>query len=212
MTSLPYIKPPKTFPPRRIGNNASGILEVPVLGGLTVQESDTMADLLANSTSPRVAEAEAAVAMAASEDCTPMEAHKVVQDGLSGLPIDDPLAEAMRLRHAERIDAVASVYQAAGRRNMTAAATAIIRHRLGLPEWTMAETLKLPRLLREGLWQLVTDEQDAEALPVEPVTEDDLKKPPVGDGRPSEPTGGPSSGGSATPTPDSGTGKPSPAS
>jgi hypothetical protein len=212
MTGLPYIKPPETFPPRRIGNDASGILEVPVLGGLTVEEADTMAHLLSDSLSPRVAEAEAAVAMAAAEDCTPMEAYRVVQDGLVGLPLDDPPAEAMRLRHAERIDAVASVYQAAGRRNMAAAATAIIRHRLGLPEWTTAETLKLPRLLREGIWQLVRDEQDSEDLPAESFTEDDLKKPPAANGSPSEPTGEASSGACAMPTPDSGTGKFSPAS
>ena len=76
----------------------------------------------------------------------------------------------------------------------------------------MAETLKLPRLLGDGLWKLVMDEQDAEDLPAEPFTEDDLKKPPAANGGPSEPTGEPSSGGSATPIPDSGTEKPSPAS
>ena len=212
MTGLPYIKPPQTFPPRRIGNNASGILEVPVLGGLTVEESDTMAGLQADDVSPFVIEVETAAAMAAAEECSIMEAYKVVRDGTAGLPLDNPLAEAMRLRHARQIDEVAKLYNAAGSRTMTAGVTAIIRHRLGRPDWTVAETLRLPRQLRKGLWQLVTDEQDAEALPVEPVTEDDLKKPPVGDGSPSEPTGEPSSGGSATPIPDSGTEKPSPAS
>jgi hypothetical protein len=97
----------------------------------------------------------------------------------------------------------------AGRRNAHAAVTAIIRHRLGLPEWTTAETARLPRLLQDGLRQLIRAEQDAEALPVEPVTEDDLKKPPAADGGPNEPTGPQSSGASATPTPDSGAGQPS---
>jgi hypothetical protein len=212
MTGLPYIKPPQTFPPRRIGNDASGILEVPVLGGLTVEESDTMARLQADDVSPFVIEVETAAAMAAAEECSIMEAYKVVKDGTAGLPLDNPLAEAMRLRHARQIDEVAKVFNAAGSRTMTAGVTAIIRHRLGRPDWTVAETLKLPRQLRKSLWQLVTDEQDAEALPVEPVTEEDLKKPPVGDGSPSEQTGEPFSGGCATPTPDSGTGKRSPAS
>jgi hypothetical protein len=207
MTGLPYIQPPQTFPPRRIGNKASGILEVPILGGLTVEEADTMAELLAGEASPFVAEAEAAEAMAAAEECSIMEAYQVVRDGMAGEPLTDPPAEAMRLRHAGRIDAVASLYQAAGRRNMRAAATAIIRHRLNRPEWTMAETLKLPRLLREGIWQLVRDEQDAESLPVEPVTEDDLKKPPADDGDPSEPTGPQSSGACPMPSPTSSTGK-----
>lgn len=212
MTGLPYVKPPKACPPRRIGNDASGILEVPVLGGLTVQEADAIADLLTDEVSPFVAEAEAAAAMAAVEECSIAEAYQVVRDGMAGEPLGDPLAEAMRLRHAGRINAVASLYQATGRRNMTAAATAIIRHRLGRPEWAMAETLKLPRLLREGLWQLVRDEQDAEALPAEPVTEDDLKKPPAVDGSPSEPTGPASSGACPMPSPGSSTGKRSGAS
>lgn len=212
MTGLPYIKPPQTFPPRRIGNNASGILEVPVLGGLAVEEIDTVTKLLDGFPSAQVAEAEAAIAIAAAEGCTPMEAHRVVKDGLSGLPLDDPSAETMRLRHAARIHEVLRIYEAAGRLNRLSSLTAIIRHRLNRPEWTMAETLKLPRLLGDGLWKLVMDEQDAEDLPAEPFTEDDLKKPPAANGGPSEPTGEPSSGGSATPIPDSGTEKPSPAS
>ena len=207
MTGLPYVKPPQAFPPRRIGNDACGILEVPVLSGLTVEEADTSASLLADDISPFVAEAEAAAAMAAAEECSIIEAYQVIRQGTAGLPLEDPLAEAMRLRHAGRIDAVAKLYNAAGSRTMTAGVTAIIRHRLGRPDWTVAETLKLPRKLREGLWQLVKDEQDAENLPVEPVTEDDLKKPPADDGSPSEPTGPESSGACPMPSPASGGGK-----
>jgi hypothetical protein len=207
MTGLPYIKPPQTFPPRRIGNDAVGILEVPVLGGLTVEEIDTVTKLLDGFPSARVAEAEAAIAIAAAEGCTPVEAHRVVTDGLSGLPLDDPSAETMRLRHAARIHEVLRIYEAAGRLNRLSSMTAIIRHRLNRPEWTMAETLKLPRLLGDGLWQLVMDEQDAEALPTEPVTEEDLKKPPADDGDPSEPTGPESSGACPMASPASGTGK-----
>lgn len=209
MTGLPYVKPPQAFPPRRIGNDASGILDVPVLGGLTVQEVDTIADLLADDISPQVAEAEAAVAMAAVEGCTIMEAYQVVRDSIPGEPLDDPRAEEMRLRHAGRIDAVVGAWNVAGRRNAHAAVTAIIRHRLGMPEWTPAETAQLPRLLQEGLRQLIRDEQDAEALPAEPLTEDDLKKPPTAGGDPNKPTGPESSGASATPTPASGADQPS---
>jgi len=212
MTGLPYIKPPETFAPRRIGNDASGILEVPVLGGLTVEEIETVTELLDGFPSARVAEAEAAMAIAAAEDCTPIEAYRVVHDGLIGLPLDDPLAETMRLRHAARIHEVNKIFEAAGRLNRLSSVTAIIRHRLNRPNWTTAETLRLPRLLGDDLWRLVMDEQDAENLPAEPVTEEDLKKPLAGDGSPSEQTGEPSSGACPMPSPASGGGKRSPAS
>ena len=207
MTGLPYVIPPQAQPPRRIGNAASGVLEVPVLGGLTVEESDTVAELLVDTPSAFVAAAELADMIAAAESCSIEEAFRVIQRGIGGPINDDSSAEALRLKHAARIDAVATVYQRAGAQNMAACATAIIRHRLNRPAWTLEQTRKLPRLLQEGLWQLVRDEQDAERLPAEPITEDDLKKLPADDGSPNKPTGAPSSGACAMPTQDSGSAK-----
>ena len=207
MTGLPYVTPPQAQPPRRIGNAASGIIEVPVLGGLTVEESDAVAELLTDEPSAFVAGAELAAAIAAAEGCKIEKAFQIVERGISGTINDDPKAEALRLKHAARIDAVATVYQRAGAQNAAACATAIIRYRLDRPAWTLEQTRKLPRLLQEGLWQLVRDEQDAERPPAEPITEDDLKKPPADDGSPSEPTGAQSSGGLPTPIQGSGSAK-----
>ena len=206
MTGLPYVTPPQAQPPRRIGTPATGILEVPVQGGLTVEESDTRDKLLADDASAFVEGAKVAAAIAAAEECSIMAAFDIIEKGISG-PIDDPAAESLRLKYAADIDRVARVYQTRGARNMTASATAIIRHRLNLPSWTVEQTRKLPRMLQEGLWQLVCDEQNAERLPAEPITEEDLKKPPADDGSPSEPTGPASSGDSPTPIPASGSAK-----
>ena len=208
MTDLPYVIPPQAQSPRRIGNTVSGIIEVPVLGGLTVQEGDAVAELLADEPSAFVAGADLAAAIAAAEGCSIDEVFKnVVERGVGGPIDDDPEAEKLRLKYAAKIDAVARVYQRAGARNMAACATAIIRYRLDRPEWSLEKTHKLPRMLQEGLWQLVLDERNAERLPAEPITEDDLKKPPAEDGSPSEPTGPASSGDSPTPIQGSGSAK-----
>ena len=160
--------------------------------------------------SAQVVGAEVAALIAAAESCGIDEAfHEIVIPGVGG-PIDgNPNAEALRLKYASRIDAVAIAYQRAGALNTTACATAIIRYRLNRPAWTIEQTRKLPRLLQEGLWQLVRDEQDAERLPAEPITEDDLKKQPAEDGSPNKPTGAPSSGACAMPSPDSSAATPS---
>ena len=84
MTGLPYVIPPKAQPPRRIGNEASGILEVPVLGGLTVEEGDTVAELLTDAPSAFVAGAEVANAIAAAEGCSIEKAFQIVQRGIGG--------------------------------------------------------------------------------------------------------------------------------
>jgi hypothetical protein len=49
-------------------------------------------------------------------------------------------------------------------------------------------------VLFTGLWQLAMDEQAAEELQSEPMTEEELKKPPPADGSPRKRTGKQSSG------------------
>jgi hypothetical protein len=181
MPSLPFVQPPVTPQHRRLGTPASGILEMPVLGGLTVGESATIAELLANEQSSFVRGAQIADAIAKAEEISISEAFNIIESAISGRDLE-PLAEEIRTRHALEIQDVAQVYAAAGQRNMTATVTALIRWRCKLPEWTTQDTCELHRALFDAIWQLAQEETDSEALPAEPPTEEELGKLPEEDG------------------------------
>lgn len=197
MTNLPWIVPPAPATVRRIGTPASGILEIPVLGGLTVDEARLIAELTAENVSAYVAGAQLAELISQAEEISIVEAFTVVESVVAGKPLTGKAAE-IRIRYAEKLQAVASIYASEGHRNIEASITAIIRLRLGVPDWTMPQGF--PQVLYDGIWALIRDEQAAERLPATPVTEDDLGKPPAADGSPSKPTGRKSSGSSPAPT------------
>ena len=205
MSDLPWAVAPRQYPPRRIGSESSGVLEVPVLGGLTVQEAAMVSELLAGDVTAFVAGAQAADAIAQAEGITVVEAFSIVENGISGIRLDDERADTIRLRHAEQIDAVAAIYRRTGQANMEASVTAIIRHRLDRPAWALKDTRKLPQVLLQGIWQLIIDEQAAEKLPTEKATEEELKKPLPATGKRRKQTGPASSGACAMPTPASST-------
>ena len=201
MSDLPWAVVPRQHAPRRIGTPDSGILEFPVLGGLTVDEARTISELLAGDVTAFVAGAQAADAIAQAEGITVVEAFSIVEKGVSGMRLEDEAADAIRLRYAARIDAVATIYHQTGQRNMEASVTALIRWRLDRPTWTMEQTGKLGQVLLQGIWQLILDEQAAEKLPADQPDEEELKKlRPVGGKRRIQ-TGPASSGACAMPTP-----------
>lgn len=201
MFDLPFAVAPRRHPPRRVGTLDSGILEIPVLGGLTVDESTTITELLADDVSAFVQGAQLADAIAQAEQISQPEAFAIIEDVMAGKRLEGQ-AEAIRLRYADRLEALATVYASAGQRNIEASVTAIIRHRLERREWSMEATRRLPRVLLQDIWQLVMDEQAAERLPANKPTDDDLKKQPPVSGKRRERTGRPSSGGFATATPE----------
>lgn len=190
---LPFITPPAATTTRQIGNAKSGILEVVVRGGLTVGESATIAELLATEQTAFVRGAQIADAIAKEESISLTEAFQIIEGAISGRPLEEA-ADAIRLRHAERIADVARVYAAAGQANMTATVTALVRSRCNLPSWTADDTNKMDKALFDGLWQLAQDEQAAEDLPSNPPTEEELGKQPPANQRGSKRTGRASSG------------------
>lgn len=190
---LPFLTPPAKPQTRKIGNAASGVLAVPVLGGLTVEESATIAELLALEQSSLVKGAQAADAIAKAEQISLSEAFSIINATVQGV-LQEPAATEIAARHAALIQEVAQVVQASGQRNMEATVTAILRYRLDRPEWGLKDTRKLPRVLFNGMWQLALDEQAAEELQSEPMTEEELKKPQAVAGTPRKRTGKPSSG------------------
>lgn len=174
---LPFIQPPAPRTTRQIGNAQVGVLEVEVRGGLTVGESATISELLAKEQSSFVRGAQIADAIAKEESISLTEAFQVIESAIAGRPLEAD-ADAIRLRHAERIAEVARVYSKAGQVNMTATVTALVRSRCNLPSWSLSDTEAMDKPLFDGLWQLAQDEQGAEDLPSSPPSEDELKKQP----------------------------------
>jgi hypothetical protein len=187
---LPFITPPAQTSKRRIGNDQCGIIEVEVRGGLTVGESAVIAELLAAEQSSFVRGAQIADAIAKAEDISISEAFTIIESAIAGRPLEDAAAE-IRVRHATGIEEVARVYSQAGQRNMEACVTAVIRSRLQRPEWSIDDTRLMDRPLFSGLWQLVQDEQEAEQMATEAVTEEELGKPLAAAGKSRPRTGRP---------------------
>lgn len=199
MISLPFIQPPKTRELRRVGNDATGVLEIPIMGGLTVGESALISELLAMEQSSFVAGAKIADAIAKEENISLTEAFNLIENSIAGRELE-PEADLIRLRHADRIEQVAAVYAKAGQRSLEATVTAIIQHRLNLPQWSMSDTKELPRQLFNELWQLAQEEKDAENQPITPHSEDEIKKQLPEDGNQPKPTGRKSRGTSSLDT------------
>lgn len=200
MTVLPFIQPPKERELKRVGNEATGILEVPVLGGLTVGESATISELLAMEQSSFIAGAKVADAIAKEENISINEAFSLIESAIAGRTLE-PDANEIRLRHATRIEQVAGIYSKAGQRSLEATVTAMIRHRLNLPDWSLDDTKGLPRALFNELWKLAQAEQDAENQPPTPHSEEELKKPLPETGSPPKPIGRKSRGSSLPDSP-----------
>lgn len=192
MPTLPFVQTPAAPKMRRLGTPASGVLEMPVLGGLTVGESAVITELLANEQSSFVKGAQIADAIAKAEGISISEAFNIIEGSISGKEME-PRAEEIRTTHAALIQEVAHVYAAAGQRNMAASVTALIRCRCDLPDWTVEDTNKMHRTLFNAIWQLAQEENDAEAMPSDPPTEEELGKQPAAAGAAAKRTGAKSS-------------------
>jgi len=188
MPTLPFVQAPDAPKVRRLGTPASGILEMPVLGGLTVGESAVVSELLAAEQSAFVKGAQIADAIAKAEEISISEAFSIIESAISGKALEAD-AEAIRTRHAVQIEQVARVYASAGQRNMEATVTALIRCRCSLSDWGVEDTRKMHRALFNAIWALAQEEQEAEAMPNEPPTEEELGKPRPADGAGAKRTG-----------------------
>ena len=188
MATLPFLKPPAAPTTRDIGNSESGILRFPVLGGLTVQESITIDELLAERPNAFVEAAKVATTISTAESITAVEAFNVIERavGTQDLELD---AQALRLKYAEQINHVIRVFSTSNQHTTDAAVTALIRCRLDRPDWGVNDTHTLARRLRTDIYNLYLDELDAENNPAAPVTEEELGKPLPASGRRPKRTG-----------------------
>lgn len=189
---LPFVEPPAPRQTRRIGNATTGVLELEVRGGLTVNESGTISDLLAEGDSTLVQGAKLADAIATEEGISITEAYQIIENTVAGNTLE-PEAQAIMLRHSERIQRIVDTFRLSGRESAAATVTSLIRWRCNRPNWTMEQTRALDGPLFDGILQLAQDEQAAEKSQSAPLTESDLKKQPPATRR-SKRTGAPSSG------------------
>jgi len=160
---------------RRCGNAASGILEFPVLGGLTVGESEIINKMQGQDT-VFIESARCAQQIARAEKISTVEAFDIVQKALTGEAIEGKSSEAAE-RNAEAIDRLRKLCMEQGNRSKNALVTALIRCRLGLPDWD--DLNNLPVALYEDIYKLGEDEQAAEEPEVANApTEEALGKQP----------------------------------
>lgn len=174
---LPFLQAPAAPRTKIVGNKDSGTLEMPVLGGLTVGEAAVISELLINEQSSFVRGAQVAEVIAKEEDITLLEAFQLIENSIGGKELE-PAADAMRLKHSARIEEVARIYTASGQRNMEAGVTALIRCRLNQPAWSLEDTRGLHRRLFNDIYDVLSEEQEAETSDSAPPTEEELGKQP----------------------------------
>lgn len=208
MTTLPFITAPAAPRTRDVGNSESGILRLPLLGGITVQEAITIDELLADQPNAFVEAAKISEAISKEEGITLVEAFTVIERSLSGNE-QEPEAEALRIKHASRIQKVINVFAASTQRTKEAAVTALVRHRLALPEWALADTCAMHRRLLNDIYAVYQDELAAENNDTPPVSDEELGKQPPATGGQRKPTGRRSRTTSSTTSPASTTEAPS---
>lgn len=179
-----YVSEPTAPTLRKIGNRRSGIIEVPEYGYITTEEDSLIDELLEDQVSPFVAAAKLSQAIAVEEGIDILEAYQMIERFIAGQPME-PAAETIKVKHAERVEAIGKIHSDAGAHRIRASVTAILRQRLNVQEIPA----KWPRPLYFGIWQLFLDEQAAENAPVDEVTSESLGKLPEVTANDSEPTG-----------------------
>jgi len=158
---------------RLIGNQRVGVIEVPVLGGLTIEEDETIAELTDAANDVVVLAAQKAQAIALAESISDVEAYRIIEDSVFHRTREEA-AQGIAIRHADGIAAVGAAYREMGSLRRRATVTALLRHRLG----EQSIPAGFPRLLFDGLAALAEEEQLAEKLPAEPMTAEALGKRP----------------------------------
>ena len=205
---LNYVTPPAAAnQPARIGNAASGIIEVPRLGGITTDEDTDYAILQADQPSTLEAAARLADAFHVQHSITRVEAYEIIQNHLAGIT-QEPAALEIVLIHATELESIKREWLREYQTRRLAAGVALLRHRCGITDATIDSLRKQPAVFSEGLYALWLTESAVNADPVEPMTEDVLKKSPEDQDGQSQPVPGPPPSGSLpTTTPDSSTAK-----
>jgi len=195
MPLIPWLVQPSQRTTRKIGNDITGIIEMPVRGGLLTSEDRIIGELLAEHPDMGKAEAELCDLIATAEGITMVEARKIIQDHAAREDLEDDAAAIVE-RHKAPIAEYQAKTRAYGYFLMDATVTALMKVRMGLPEWSMDDTrTDLARGLYLAIWEFAQEEAAAEhSGKVAKVTEESLGKPSAE--RPAQKRTGKSSSGS----------------
>jgi sulfur relay (sulfurtransferase) DsrC/TusE family protein len=159
----------------RCGNEQTGILEFPILGGLTVGESQIISQMSGSQESSLAESARLAQQIAKAESISLSEAFGVIEKALSGT-LDDPKQIELVERHQDVVDKLRIFFAQQGVKTQAATVTALIRCRLNLPDWD--DMAHLPQALFDDIWDFAQSEQDQENQePAARPTEEELGKP-----------------------------------
>ena len=187
MASLPFVQAPKEPELRRCGNEQTGILEFPVLNGLTVGEGEIIEKLSDSQAGTLEVSARVAQSVARKEKITLTEAFGVIEKALAGQELE-PAQEKLVERHSADIDELRMFFAQQGAKTQTATVTALIRCRLNLPKWD--DMAHLPRALFNEIWAFAEEEIAAEGQgTVHVPTEEELTKPQAAHSNGKAPTG-----------------------
>ena len=174
MTGLPFVQQPAKPKTKRCGTAQSGILEFPVLGGLTVGESKTIAQLVGNTNTVFIASAKVAHRIAEKENITISEAFSLVEQTLGGQTLEPKADEAVK-RNSDDIDELRELCSEHGHKAERALVIALVRSRLNMPDWDAVDDMH--QALFDAIASFGVEEQNAEEIEAaEPPTEADLKK------------------------------------
>jgi hypothetical protein len=163
---LPFVTAPAPLV-RRVGNPATGVLELPVVGDLSVNESQFIAESVGKCSS-FVEIAKLSNKIAKIEKMAPLAAHRFISQCIaSALGMgDDPKGKAAeihenrRLKFAEEIEALTLLLTRQQWRRQVAMATAMIRYRVpGCEGYTEEDMQKEPESLVLALAQFAMEEQ-----------------------------------------------------
>lgn len=180
MSGLPFVQKPATPKTRRCGNAKSGIVEFPVLGGLTVGETKTMTQITGNQNTVFIASAKCATRIAEKEGITLEEAFNLVKSSMEGQALEGQAEEAYK-RNQNDIDKLRELCMEQGNLSQRALVIALVRSRLNMPDWSKAndDVDELHNVLFQEIAAFGAEEQAAEETEAaEPPTEEALKKQP----------------------------------
>ena len=160
---------------QRIGNEDSGIIELPICGGMLRKEREHIEALTRTDDSLFVLSARSAAKISEAEGISLSEAVEALQGGgvASG-----PLME-IRLKHADELQVVINASMKENHRFKFATITAMMRVRGGMPDWAVEDWDGQPDVIIDGIYALAQMEMAAEPSPQQtPVTEELLGKQP----------------------------------
>ena len=173
--SLPFVVEPQKPEVKQIGTAKTGILEFPVLGGITVGEVTRISAAMKTNHSLLEQTAKLSEYIAKEQNISLLEAKSIIESNGENdkqLPIYE--------QYRTEILKINEIAIADNMRQKQAIIQAFIQCRLNLPNWNDFDSLQ--QELADMIWEFALDEMNANPQPETPLTEDDIKKQQAANG------------------------------